>query len=150
MKRNKNTIILIILITLLILLDQIFKIYMKFSNTCIDISKSIIIELEPNIEEHQEAATVIPVSIIAILVMAKYMKSNNSFIKFSNKIIVGFLLAGTISNCIDILWNGQTVNYINIVGFSYINLSYLYFAVTWIGMAIILTKFTMERVRRKK
>ena len=149
MKKNKDLKILIILIVLLIFLDQIFKIYMKFSNTSININTSLIIELEPTIRETGETMTVIPVSIIAILLIAKYMKSDNSFIKFNNKIVVGFLLAGVISNCIDNLWNGHTINYINIVGFSYINLSYIYFIVTWIGMAMILTKFTIERARER-
>lgn len=149
MRKKKNLTILIILIIVLISLDQIFKIYMKCSNKSININQGLIIELEPNIGQNQEATTVIPISIIAILIIGRYMKSNNSFIKLSNKIVVGLLLAGVISNCIDNLWNGYTINYINIVGFSYINLSYIYFIATWIGMAMILTKFTIERVRER-
>lgn len=149
MRKKKNLTILIVLIILLISLDQIFKIYIKFSNKSININQGLIIEFEPNIEEKQEAATVIPISIIAILLIGRYLKSDNSFIKLSNKIVVGLLLSGVISNCIDNLWNGYTINYINIVGFSYINLSYIYFIATWIGMAMILTKFTIERVRER-
>ena len=149
MKKKKELIILIILVILLISLDQIFKISMKCSNKTININKGLIIELEPNVEEKKDAITVIPISIIAILLIGRYMKSNNSFIKLNNKIVVGFLLSGVISNCIDNLWNGYIINYINIVGFSYINLSYIYFITTWIGMAMILTKFTIERVREK-
>lgn len=147
--KKKNLIILIILIILLISLDQIFKIYMKCSNFRFNINKGLIIELEPKREQSQEVATVIPISIIAILLIGRYLKSDNSFIKFSNKVIIGFLLAGVISNCIDNIWNKCTINYINIVGFTYINLSYIYFIVTWIGMAIILTKFTLERIRER-
>ena len=39
---------------------------------------------------------------------------------------------------------------INIPKFTPINLSYVYFIITWIGMAVILTKYTSDRIKEKK
>ena len=68
----------------------------------------------------------------------------------NSRVILSFTIAGAISNAIDRVWNGGTINYINIPNFSALNLSYVYFIITWIGMAVILTKYTSDRLKEKK
>ena len=68
----------------------------------------------------------------------------------NSRVILSFTIAGAISNTIDRLWNGTTINYINMPKFSSLNLAYIYFIITWIGMAIILTKYTSQRILEKK
>ena len=81
------------------------------------------------------------VSVIAVVLLVRYISSNNSYIKMNSRVILSFSIAGAISNAIDRIWNGGTINYINIPNFSALNLAYVYFIITWIGMAFILKVF---------
>ena len=136
MNKKEKKIIIILTISL-ILIDQILKI--------VSINKTKI-----NIEPSSNNISYILISIIAIIIIIKYMLNNNSFIKMDSRIALSFAVAGAISNVIDRIWLKNVINYINIKGFTPINLSYIYIAITWIGMALILTRYTIKRNREKR
>lgn len=147
--KDKEKRILIILVSALVIVDQIIKIIMY--NSKIQIINSIgwgIGVLNNNKTENNLAYILI--SIVAVIALVRYIKSNNSYIKMNSRVILSFTIAGAISNAIDRVWNGGTINYINIPNFSALNLSYVYFIITWIGMAVILTKYTSDRLKEKK
>ena len=147
--KDKEKRILIILVSALVIVDQIIKIIMY--NSKIQIINSIgwgIGVLNNNKTENNLAYILI--SIVAVIALVRYIKSNNSYIKMNSRVILSFTIAGAISNAIDRVWNGGTINYINIPNFSALNLSYVYFIITWIGMAVILTKYTSDRIKEKK
>ena len=147
--KDKEKRILIILVSALVIVDQIIKIIMY--NSKIQIINSIgwgIGVLNNNKTENNLAYILI--SIVAVIALVRYIKSNNSYIKMNSRVILSFTIAGAISNAIDRVWNGGTINYINIPNFSALNLSYVYFIITWIGMAVILTKYTSNRIKEKK
>lgn len=139
MDKNKEKKILIILIGILILLDQIIKIIMLL------LGKNVIqnIELKENIKY-------IIINLIIIGIIIRYINSNNSFIKKDSKIVLSFAIAGAISNVIDRIIRGYVINYINISGFFSINLSYIYIILSWLGLAIILTKNTRAMIKENK
>ena len=139
MDKNKEKKILIILIGILILLDQIIKITMLL------LGKNVIqnIELKENIKY-------IIINLIIIGMIIRYINSNNSFIKKDSKIVLSFAIAGAISNVIDRIIRGYVINYINISGFFSINLSYIYIILSWLGLAIILTKNTRAMIKENK
>ena len=139
MEKKKEKKIIISLIIVLILLDQIVKFIMILHG------KNIVKDIE-NVDNIKY----ILLNIVAIIVFTKYMKSNNSYIKFDSKIIITFAIAGAVSNLIDRVVKGNIVNYINIPNFVSINLAYIYIAITWIGMAVILTKYTRNRLKENK
>ena len=146
--KPKEKKIVIILIIILITIDQILKIGLYKSNFSILNARGWGIGvLETQKTENNIAYFLI--SIIAVMALVRYINSQNTFMKMNSRIVLSFSIAGAISNAIDRVWNGGTVNYINIPKFSSLNLSYLYFIVTWIGMAIILTKFTTDRIKEK-
>ena len=147
--KPKEKKIVIILIIALILIDQIAKILIfKTSMTLINEAGWGIGVLANQKSENNLAYILI--SMIAVMMLVRYINSNNTFIKTDSRVILSFAIAGAISNAIDRVWNGGTINYINIPKFTPINLSYVYFIITWIGMAVILTKYTSDRIKEKK
>ena len=145
-KERKTLIFLIIILTVI---DQILKIVLFTSNYQLGSITGWSLGVLSN-KKSENNISYILVAIIAIIAIGRYIKSNNSFIKMNSRVILSFTIAGTISNTIDRLWNGTTINYINMPKFSSINLAYIYFIITWIGMAIILTKYTSQRILEKK
>ena len=147
--KEKQKKIIIILIMVLLVIDQILKIFIYKTNIQIITENGWGIGVLNNIKTENNLAYIL-VSIVAVIALIRYIKSNNTFIKMDSRVILSFAIAGAISNAIDRVWNGGTINYINIPNFSALNLSYVYFIITWIGMAVILTKYTSDRIKEKK
>ena len=147
--KPKEKKIVIILIIILITIDQILKIGLYKSNFSILNARGWGIGVLETQKTENNIAYIL-ISIIAVMALVRYINSQNTFMKMSSRVVLSFSIAGAISNSIDRVWNGGTINYINFPKFSSLNLSYIYFIVTWIGMAIILTKFTTDRVKEKK
>ena len=145
-KERKTLIFLIIILTAI---DQILKIVLFTSNYQLGSITGWSLGVLSN-KKSENNISYILVAIIAIIAIGRYIKSNNSFIKMDSRVILSFTIAGAISNTIDRLWNGTTINYINMPRFSSLNLAYIYFIITWIGMAVILTKYTSQRILEKK
>jgi len=143
--KDKEKKILIILIISLIVIDQALKIILLLSHAKI----GNIIGIIENTKSEGNGQYIL-ISIIAILALIRYIMRNNTFIKMDSRIILSFAIAGAVSNTIDRIWNGGTLNYIKIPKFTALNLSYVYIIVAWVGMAIILTKYTIQRIKEKK
>ena len=140
MKKENNIKKIVILITVLVLLDQISKIiaysFFKLATHYEEISNNNI--------------SYIIISIIVVAMIIKYISSNNLFIKKDSKIILSFAIAGAISNVIDRVIQGHVINFIKIGNIMEINLAYIYIIIAWIGMAVILTKNTMNFISKRK
>ena len=134
---KKQKIIVLILIIGLIIIDQIVKI-------------TYITTQRINIEKSTDNTSYILISIIAIIAIVRYILTDNTFIKIDSRIILSFAIAGAASNIIDRLWLGNVINNIKVPSFTDINLSYIYILITWIGMAVILTKYSINRIKEKK
>ena len=147
--KDKEKKILIVLIVCLIIVDQIIKIVLYNSKIQIINSTGWGIGIINN-EKTENNFAFILVSILAVIMIVRYIRKNNTYIKMNSRVILSFAISGAISNAIDRIWNGGIINYINIPNFSALNLSYIYFIITWIGMAFILTVFTRDRIREKK
>lgn len=147
--KEKQKKIIIILIIALILIDQILKIVFYKTGIQISMESGWGIGVLNNIKTENNLAYIL-ISIVAVIALVRYIKSNNSYIKMNSRVILSFTIAGAISNAIDRVWNGGTINYISIPNFSALNLAYVYFIITWIGMAVILTKYTSDRIKEKK
>ena len=147
--KPKEKKIITILIIALILVDQILKIVLFKTNIILINASGWGIGVIDNSKTDNNIAYIL-ISIIAVMMLVRYINSNNTFIKTNSRVILSFAIAGAISNAIDRVWNGSTINYINFPNFSSLNLSYVYFIITWIGMAVILTRYTRNRVIEKK
>ena len=147
--KEKERKILIFFIVILVFIDQILKIVIFKANIQIGNTSGWGIGVLNNTKTENNAAYIL-ISILAVIALVRYVKSNNTFIKMDSRVILSFSISGAISNSIDRVWNGGTINYINIPNFSSLNLSYVYFIITWIGTAVILTKYTTNRIKEKK
>lgn len=145
---KKQRKILIILILVLTAIDQILKITILVSNIKIGNIYGWSIGVLSSTKSDNNIQYIL-IAVIAIILIVRYITSTNTYIKMDSKVILSFTIAGAISNTIDRAWNGATINYINISKFTALNLGYMYFIVTWIGMAVILTKYTGERIKEK-
>ena len=133
MKKENKLVLLII--GILILLDQITKL--------IFLSKSWTI---PN----QDNGYHIIISLIIIIMIFRYIFSDNSYIKLETKIVLSCAISGAVSNVIDRLWKRSVILIINLGHHIEINLAYVYIIIAWIGMAVILTKNTMKIIKERK
>ena len=133
MKKENKLVLLII--GVLILIDQITKL--------IFLSKSWTI---PN----QDNGYHIIISLIIIIMIFRYIFSDNSYIKLETKIVLSCAIAGAVSNVIDRLWKHSVILIINLGHNIEINLAYFYILIAWIGMAVILTKNTMKIIKERK
>ena len=143
MKIKEKKILFIIIISL-IALDQILKVIFLKNNFIIGSTEGWSIGMLQNTKSENNIQYIL-ISIIAIMALIRYITRNNLYIKMDSRVVISFSIAGVISNLIDRIWNQGTINYINIPMFSAINLGYVYIIVTWIGMAAILTKHSIER-----
>ena len=139
MDKKKEKKIVAILIFGLVLLDQFVKIIMAV------LHKNIYQDLNT-----RDNLKYLLLNIIVLMLLVRYMNSNNMYIKFNSRVFLGFAIAGIIGNSIDRITNGYIVNYIHIPGFINLNLAYIYILITWIGMAAILTIYTKERLDERK
>ena len=133
MKKENKLVLLII--GILILLDQITKL--------IFLSKSWTI---PN----QDNGYHIIISLLIIIMIFRYIFSDNSYIKLETKIVLSCAISGAVSNVIDRLWKRSVILIINLGHHIEINLAYVYIIIAWIGMAVILTKNTMKIIKERK
>ena len=147
MKHNEKKILLILIIGLIIL-DQILKIIFFISNVKIGNIDGWSLGIIQNSKTESNTQYIL-MYIIAIGMLIRYITRKNVYINTKSRIIIGFAIAGCASNLIDRIWNGGIINYINIPKFSTLNLGYIYIIITWIGMAVILTKYTGERIKEK-
>lgn len=147
--KPKEKKIIYILIIALIIIDQIAKILIFKTDITLINNAGWGIGILTNQKSENNIAYIL-ISIVAVMMLVRYINSNNTFIKKDSRVILSFAISGAISNSIDRIWNGGTINYINIPNFTPINLSYVYFIITWIGMAVILTKYTSARIKEEK
>ena len=127
-----------LIIIILLLLDQISKIvFLKIGAT--GDTKSI---------ENNLAYRVL-ISIVVIILILRYINSNNSYIKNDTRIILSIGVSGIIGNLIDLIWNKEVITFINVFSDIKINLAYIFIIIAWVGMAVILTKNTMNILKEK-
>lgn len=137
-KNKKHEKMLIILIIAIVVLDQITKIWL-YKKQIATISDS-----------GNNNGYYIIISIIIVLMIIRYISSDNTFIKLKTKIILSFGIAGAIGNVIDRIWNKNIIVFIKIGDYINLNLAYIYILIAWIGMAVILTKDTVNFIKERK
>ena len=126
---------IIIIISFLVLIDQISKFILRDKSWTI---------------QNQDNGYNIIVSIIIIIIIFRFIISNNSYNKMYTRIVLSFAVAGAFSNLIDRIWKNSVILIINLGNHIEINLAYVYILIAWIGMAIVLTKNTMKIIKERR
>lgn len=138
-KKESHKKIIIAIIIIAVMIDQIGKIITHINGWDI---------IANDIDVSNNGYHII-MSIIIIVMIIRYISTENTYIKLDTKIILSFAISGAIGNLIDRIWNKNVINYIHLGNHIDINLSYIYITIAWIGMAAILTKNTMKIIKER-
>lgn len=103
-----------------------------------------------NINTNNNNGYYIVMTIIVVIMIIRYISNENTFIKLDTKIILTLGISGAVGNLIDRIWNRNVIIFINLGKSIYLNLSYIYILIAWIGLAAILTKNTMKIIKDRK
>lgn len=137
-KINKFDIAIIIIIIAIIVIDQISKIIVQ--NTY-----SMSAELNSGM-------TYIVTNLIIIVLITRFMLSQNQFIDKILKIFLSFIVAGGISNLIDRIARGYVLEWINISRIEWLpmfNIADIFVLSGWILVVGKFTYFTAKELRQK-
>ena len=147
-KINKFDIAIISIIIAIIVIDQISKIIIqKVGNINIEQNTYSISEEDPN-----SGMMYIVTNLIIIVIITRFMLSQNQFIDKVLKVFLSFIIAGGISNLIDRIVRGYVLEWINISKIDWLpmfNIADIFVLVGWILVVGKFTYFTAKELRRK-
>lgn len=147
-KINKFDIAIILIVIAIIVIDQISKIIIqKVGNINIEQNTYSISEEDPN-----SGMMYIVTNLIIIVIITRFMLSQNQFIDKILKVFLSFIIAGGISNLIDRIVRGYVLEWINISKIDWLpmfNIADILVLVGWILVVGKFTYFTAKELRRK-
>ena len=158
MKNKKSALIVISLIIVLILLDQISKIFIIINPENIIIKGILRFKITENTGGafgigEGSTITYIITNIVVLGIIIKFMVNGNKLIDKKTKILLSLILAGGISNLIDRITRGYVIDFIDItelIKFPILNLADIYITIGWVGIVVIFTIFTFKEKKGKK
>lgn len=137
-KINKFDIAIIIIIIAIIVIDQISK---------------IIVQNTYSMGTDSNSGTMyIVTNLIIIVLITRFMLSQNQFIDKVLKVFLSFIIAGGISNLIDRIVRGYVLEWINISKIDWLpmfNIADVLVLVGWILVVGKFTYFTAKELRQK-
>ena len=140
-KLSKIEIAIIIVILAIIIIDQISKIIVQNVSNI-------------NIEQNEdETMMYIITNLIIIVIITKFMLSQNQFIDSKLKIFLSFIIAGGISNIIDRIFRGYILEWIKIPNIGWLptfNIADVFVLAGWILVVGNFAYFTAEEWKNKK
>ncbi len=152
-KLEKITKIIIFLIIIFVIIDQLSKMLIIKFGEIIIIQDIFRLSVE-NPNYSGSIITKIVQYIIVLAVITKLIMNQNKFIETKMKIYLSLVLAGGISNLIDIILRKNIVNFINIkignITLPIINLAYILILIGAILLIANFTVFTSKEMRNKK
>ena len=147
-KLSKIEIAIIVIILAIIIIDQISKIIIQNVGN---------INIEQNTystsgADSNSAMMYIVTNLIIIVIITRFMLSQNQFIDKVLKVFLSFIIAGGISNLIDRIVRGYVLEWINISKIDWLpmfNIADVLVLVGWILVVGKFTYFTAKELRRK-
>ena len=137
-KINKFDIAIIIIIIAIIVIDQISKIIVQNTYSIGTDSNSEMMYIVTNL--------------IIIVLITRFMLSQNQFVDKILKVFLSFIVAGGISNLIDRIARGYVLEWINISRIEWLpmfNIADIFVLAGWILVVGKFTYFTAKELRQK-
>ena len=147
-KINKVDIAIILIIIAIIVIDQVSKIIVQNVGT-INIEQNTYSTFST---DSNSAMMYIVTNLIIIVIITRFMLSQNQFIDKVLKVFLSFIIAGGISNLIDRIVRGYVLEWINISKIDWLpmfNIADILVLVGWILVVGKFTYFTAKELRRK-
>ena len=155
MKNNKNKDkkeyrLITIIAILIIVVDQITKAIVLNAEVITIIPNVLQFKVQENISS---SSMNIVTSLIAILIIFKFIMTQNSFVDQKIKVFLSFVLAGGISSIIDKVARGYLVEFIDFtpsISLPILNIADIFVIIGWIGFAWIFAVFTVKEIRARR
>ena len=154
-QRKKTYIIVALIIIAIIALDQIIK----FVALKIDYVEPIPGILNLHIAENRSGTygigsgsvfSYILTNLIVIIVLAKFITSQNEFIDTKIRIFLTFIIGGGISNVIDKIFRGSVIEFIDFNLLPVINIADIFIFLGWICfIATFITLLFVSKIKRE-
>ncbi len=157
-KLTKETILLISIVAMIILMDQVLKIWVQNVKEITIISGVLNFKVSENTSAAYgigSSSTIMYVltNVIILGVIFKFMTAQNEFVDKKLKIFLSFIIAGGISNVMDKLLRGYVTEFIDfgqVVNLPIFNVADLFVIIGWVAIAAIFASFTVKEWRGKK
>ena len=158
MNKIKKEYKILIFIFILILLDQISKFIAFKNNNLIVINGVLKFKIFNDVSGSYGVNTnstlmYILTNLIVAIIAFQFITSQNQFVDKRIKIFLSFIIAGGISNCIDRVFRGYVLEFIDFTDFLNIpilNLADIFVLIGWIAMAAIFASFTAKELKNRK
>ena len=157
-KIKKEHKILLIIIFILILIDQIFKVIALKNNNLMLIDGILKFKIFENTNgtygiSSNSTIMYVLTNFIVIVVAFQFITSQNQFVDKKTKIFLSLIIAGGVANCIDKIFRGYVVEFIDftdLIKLPIFNLADIYILIGWISMVAIFTAFTVNEFKNRK
>ena len=92
-------------------------------------------------------------NLIVAIIAFQFITSQNQFVDKKIKVFLSLIIAGGISNCIDRVFRGYVLEFIDFTDFlnvPILNLADIFILIGWIAMAAIFASFTAKELKNRK
>ena len=148
-KINKSDIAIIVIIIAIIVIDQVSKIIVQNVGN-IDIEQNTYSLSDTN---SNSTMMYIVTNLIIIVIIVRFMLSQNQFVDKKLKIFLSFIIAGGISNVIDRITRGYILEWISISNIEWLpmfNIADIFVLVGWILIIGKFSYFTAKELNERK
>ena len=157
-KLDKKDIILIIIVTGIILIDQIIKIIISNIGEVAIIPGILNFKISQNISAaygigSNSTIMYVLTNLVILGVIFKFIRTQNEYVDMKIKVFLSFILAGGISNVIDRVFRGYVLEFIDfkeLINLPVFNIADLFILTGWICVAAIFAYFTVNEWKNKK
>lgn len=147
--KSKIDVILIIIFILIILCDQLSKIFIISNSEQTDIAKGIItIDFNSYKSENEyyrdNYITAVATDIVVFIIIIKFLKTQKDRMDNKVKSALVFILSGGIGNFIDKIWNKQVISFMRLGNLPLLNIAYVFIFIGWIAFAVFMAYDTIK------
>lgn len=148
-KLGKIEIAIVVIIILIVLIDQITKIIVQnVGNINIEQNTNAVYGISSN-----STMMYIITNLVIIVIITKFMLSQNQFMDGKLKIFLSFIISGGISNIIDRIFRGYVLEWIKIENLNWLpvlNIADIFILIGWILVAGNFAYFSAEEWKNRK
>lgn len=156
--KKEYKILIFIFIFILILIDQISKFIAFKNNDFIVINGVLKFKIFNDVSgcygvNTNSTIMYILTNLIVAIIAFQFITSQNQFVDKKIKVFLSLIIAGGISNCIDRVFRGYVLEFIDFTDFlnvPILNLADIFILIGWIAMAAIFASFTAKELKNRK
>lgn len=146
---------IIIAIIVLILIDQIIKVAVINIGDKTIIPEILNFSISRNVGgtygvSSNSAVTYVFTNLIVVAIAFKFITSQNQFIDKKIKVFLTLVIAGGLSNCIDRIFRGYVVEFIQIMKLPIFNFADICILIGWVSMVAIFASFSAKELKNRK